>query len=84
MTKPQTLTIASDGTITAIYSDDLVGLLTAGESNIRRASSVEPYPGGGWTADLSPVSGPFLGPFPLRETALQAEVEWLTGRLSSL
>ncbi|EMB17938.1 hypothetical protein RE6C_01332 [Rhodopirellula europaea 6C] len=32
---------------------------------------------GQWTADLSPVGGPVLGPFALRSEAIEAEIEWL-------
>lgn len=64
----------------AIYSDALAGLLAKGESQIIRASHVEPC-AGGWSADLSPVQGPVLGPFPLRQTALDAEVAWLESHL---
>ncbi len=66
----------SNGQLSAIYSDDLASLLTLGQSKIRRASHVEPCLGG-WQADLSPVSGPVLGPFPLRSEALAAEVKFL-------
>ena len=39
---------------------------------------------GRWLADLSPVSGPLLGPFCLRSQALAAEQEWLVENLASL
>ena len=69
--------ISSDGTITAIYSDSLSGLIAQSDTvQTVRASHVEPL-GKEWIADMSPVSGPVLGPFPLRETALQAETEYL-------
>ena len=44
-----------------------------------RYSFVQPVPtdDGQWTADLSAVSGPVLGPFPLRSDALAAEVDWI-------
>lgn len=71
------LRIAPDGSITMIYNDELAGLLTLGQSEIRRASHVEPEPGGGWAADMSPVGGPTLAGFALRSEALAAEVEWL-------
>jgi len=71
-----TVTITSEGTIRFIYDDALAPLLALGESTVRRASHVEPTTGG-WSADLSPVSGPLLGPFALRSAALAAEVEWL-------
>ena len=32
---------------------------------------------GRWFADLAPVGGPRLGPFPRRGAALNAESEWL-------
>ncbi len=44
---------------------------------ITRASHVEPGPDGGWTADMAPVGGGVLGPFPRRADALQAEQAWL-------
>ncbi len=65
----------------AIYSDALEPLLDEGRATIRRASHVEPADGGGWTADMSPVGGPILGPFRLRADALAKEVEWLKARL---
>lgn len=74
------LAIADDGTITAIYSDQLADLFKEGEAKTTRASHVEPCEGG-WSADMSPVGGPMLGPFPLREEALAAEVEWLEAKL---
>ena len=71
------LSIAADGKISAIYSDDLRPLLELGEVTIRRASSVEPS-GTEWVVDLSAVGGPSeLGRFELRERALEAEAEWL-------
>ena len=60
-----------------IHDDSLAGLLAAGRPRIARASNVEPTPEGQWEADLSPVGGPCLGPFPLRAEALSAEREWL-------
>ena len=42
-----------------------------------RHSHVEPDESGRWIADLSPVSGPALGPFPTRSAALAAEAAWL-------
>lgn len=70
------LSIDGNGTIAAIYDDELAGLLAEGRATITRASHVEPGEGG-WYADLSPVSGPLLGPFTLRQEALDAEVEYL-------
>ena len=70
------LSIAADGKISAIYSDDLRPLLDLGEATIRRASSVEPE-GTNWQVDLSPVGGPILRGFKYRQTALDYESEWL-------
>jgi len=70
--------IMPDGSILAIYSDDRIeALRLIGETTVTRASHVEPL-GDGWSADMSPVNGPVLGPFPSRQAALNAEVEWLT------
>jgi hypothetical protein len=79
----RTIAIAPDGVITFIYADELAGLIAEGKAETRRASHVEPAPGG-WTADLSPIGGPTLGPFGLRQAALDAEVLWLEGKLATL
>jgi hypothetical protein len=68
---------APDGTLTAIWDDELAGLLSEGQPTISRVSHVEPTQDGQWTADLSPVNGPVLGPYPLRREALDAELVWL-------
>ena len=66
------------GEVKFLYSDELRGLTDrlGGETQIARCSHVEPEEGL-WFADLSPVGGPKLGPFKLRQSALDAEVEWL-------
>jgi len=70
------LLVLPDGTIRAIYAEEIdLGLL--GSPNITRASHVEPDEQGCWSADLSPVKGPVLGPFDHRSDALQAEQSWL-------
>ena len=70
------LLISPDGTIRAIYAEDIdLGVL--GHPVITRASYVEPDADGRWIADLSPVSGPVLGPYCQRSEALQAELAWL-------
>jgi len=72
------LLVTPDGGYRALYDDDLRPLLDAlGEWSIFRASHVEPI-GTQWTADLSPVNGPVLGPFGTRQEALDAERAWLT------
>lgn len=68
--------IISGSQIRFVYNDDLIGLTEQGKTTIRRASHVEPCPGG-WQADMSPVNGPILGPFIKRSDALQEEVAWL-------
>jgi hypothetical protein len=75
---PFSIRISPAGTIEFIYHDALRPLLTAGESQIRRASHVEPTAEGHWTADLTPINGPMLGPYVTRAEALTAETEWLT------
>lgn len=72
------ITVNADGSVSFIYGDDLAGLLdVAAASVVTRASHVEPAVGGGWTADMGPTGGPVLGPFALRQAALDAEVAWL-------
>lgn len=71
----------TEGQMAFIYTDDLVDLLDEGVATVKRVSHVEPspFPGGGigWTADMSPVDGPVLGPFVTRQEALDTEVAWL-------
>jgi len=70
--------IAPDGTVRVIYSDALAPLLAGlGDVKTARASHVEPARCWGWCADMSPVDGPMLGPFQLRDDALKAEAAWL-------
>jgi hypothetical protein len=65
-----------NGSVSCLYSDalelDRIGRLT-----ISRGSHVEPTPDGQWTADMSPVCGPVLGPYRSRRDALAAEVNWI-------
>lgn len=76
--------IHEDGRFEAVYSDvdGVVGantpatLSALGNAHTCRASHVEPA-GNAWTADMAPVGGPVLGPFPLRSDALAAERNWL-------
>ena len=72
------INITTDGELRFIYADDLQPLLELGTPQVRRASHVEPTEDGRWTADMSPVSGPLLGPFTLRSEALAAETAWLS------
>ena len=70
------VTVLTNGDLRFIYHDEIASLLALGVPTIHRASHVEPS-GNGWTADMTPVDGPVLGPFALRHDALTAEVEWL-------
>ena len=70
------LIIALDGNLRCVY-DEAMDLAALGTLRIARASHVEPTDDGRWRADLSPVSGPVLGPFDLRSNALTAERAWL-------
>jgi hypothetical protein len=70
------LVITPSGSIRCVY-DETIDLHELGAMTIRRASHVEPTSDGQWTADLTPVQGPVLGPFPLRTDALAAEMAWL-------
>jgi len=70
------LVIAPGGAVRAIYSEE-INLNVLGSPAIARASHVEPDQQGRWWADLSPVSGPQLGPFSHRSEALAAEQAWL-------
>ena len=70
------LLITPEAMIRCLY-DETLELTALGQPQIQRGSHVEPTTDGNWTADLSPVSGPLLGPFPRRSEALAAEVAWL-------
>jgi hypothetical protein len=70
------LVIEPGGTVRCIY-DEMIDLAALGQPAIFRASHVEPNEQGRWTADLRPVHGPVLGPFPSRSEALVAEHIWL-------
>jgi len=76
------LSIAADGTISCIYSEEL-DLQELGKVQIKRASHVEPTEEGKWTADLTPVGGPVLGVFATRSEAIAAEITWLDNWLDS-
>ena len=71
------LVIEQDGSVRGIYGEE-IALDALGPLKIERASHVEPDASGRWLADLSPVSGPLLGPFDRRSEALEAEVRWLS------
>ncbi len=70
------LVIDPAGGVRCLY-DETLPLTELGRLSIQRGSHVEPNEAGQWTADLSPVGGPHLGPFATRSAALNAEREWL-------
>jgi len=70
------LVIDRAGTVRCVYAE-AIDLSALGTPSIRRASHVEPDEQGRWWADLAPVGGPRLGPFPSRTPALDAERAWL-------
>ena len=70
------LLIQVSGSVRCVFGEE-IDLGQLGRLSIRRGSHVEPTPDGQWTADLAPVQGPLLGPFPTRTAALNAEVTWL-------
>jgi len=70
------LFIAPTGQVCCLYNEGL-DLQSLGRLTIRRASHVEPTDDGQWTADLSPLDGPVLGPFVRRSDALAAEEHWI-------
>jgi hypothetical protein len=78
--KSHDLVIDSDGTVLAIYSDDLrlqeLGSALGSAPEIKRASQVEPAEGG-WQADMELSGGPRLPVSPTRAEALAQEVAWL-------
>ncbi|MCA9124933.1 MAG: hypothetical protein H6822_24530 [Planctomycetaceae bacterium] len=70
------LLIETTGNVRCVY-DETLDLNSLGRADIRRGSHVEPTTDGRWTADMSPVNGPVLGPFVNRSMALEAERTWL-------
>jgi hypothetical protein len=71
------LLIERSGQIRCLYGE-AIDLSQLGQVTIRRGSNVEPNQQGQWLSDLSPVSGPTLGPFDARSVALAAEIAWLS------
>jgi len=70
------LVITAAGSVRCRYAE-AIDLSAIGALSIERASHVEPNDLGQWQADLAPVGGPLLGPFPRRSQALLAEQVWL-------
>ena len=75
------LIVDFQGGVRCLYAEAL-DLSSLGAVSIRRASHVEPDNQGQWWADLAPVQGPKLGPFPCRSATLDAEREWLEALLT--
>ena len=75
------LVIRPAGRVECLY-DEAIDLAVLGTVSVRRASHVEPDTEGRWWADLAPVEGPKLGPFDRRSSALEAEKDWLEGKLA--
>jgi hypothetical protein len=73
------LVVDPGGGVRCLYGE-AIPLDCLGPLSIARASHVEPDRGG-WYANLAPVGGPKLGPFPLRSQALRAEAAWLEENL---
>ena len=71
------LLIELGGRARCIYGET-INLAQLGTLSIRRGSHVEPDEHGQWVCDLSPVTGPTLGPFVSRSEAITAEVAWLS------
>ena len=74
--KEMQMLVQTNGSVRCVYGEDL-DLPRLGPLTITRGSHVEPTADGQWTADMSPVTGPVLGPFPSRSDALTAERQWL-------
>ena len=70
------LLIQTTGNVRCVY-DESLDINSLGRVNIQRGSHVEPTTDSRWTADMSPVNGPVLGPFVNRSMALEAERTWL-------
>jgi hypothetical protein len=75
------LIVDHQGGIRCLYSE-AVDLPCLGALSIQRASHVEPDEHGAWWADMAPVQGPKLGPFPRRSVAIAAEQLWLEALLT--
>lgn len=70
------LLIDPRGSVRCVYAET-IDLMKIGRLTLTRGSHVEPNFNGQWFADLAPVDGPLLGPFPRRSDALRAEAHWL-------
>lgn len=74
------MVVTPGGTLTHIQRDEATRIsLRLGTPQITRASHVEPDAEGNWFADMSPISGPVLGPYApdRRDDCLAAESDWI-------
>ena len=76
MSEPIVIDVTERG-LSFVYDDAAVALLDCGTATVRRASHVEPAPGGGWMVDMSPIAPVRFGPYRLRSEALKVERAWL-------
>lgn len=72
------LSVSNQGITTLIYSDIHADLLSEGKATIKRVSNVEPSDGG-WVASM--FDGTKLGPYKLRQQALDEEVKYIEEKL---
>lgn len=82
MNKEIILSFNNEGQMKTLYNEN-IELEALGKLNIKRASHVEPTNDGLWTADLTPIGGPILGPFKKRSIALEEEVNWINNNILS-
>ena len=78
------VTVSPDGTVEAVYDDELADVLKdLGSFDVRRASHVE-YDSfsEGWLVEMLEPERFCVGPFGLRREALAWEVEYLEQRLA--
>jgi hypothetical protein len=83
--EPLSVFCRPDGTVEHVY-DDGTPTTGLGLARISRASNVEPnFFTPTWYVDLSPTTGKaeFLGAYPTRTEALEAERLWLLNHLRS-
>lgn len=60
MTDELDILIEPDGTVRYVYDDRIAKLFVGDPQLTVRASDVEPFPGGGWFADMRKSGGPVL------------------------
>lgn len=73
--------VTANGNLRMIYAES-IDAQALGTVEIRRGSHVEPTAAGQWTADLSPVDGPCLGPFARAVTCWPLSANLVTAALA--